>query len=168
MRVVDILLSFPMILLAICLIAFFGSSLANVMIAVGISLSPRFARIARGLTPFGQGVRLYRGSPRHGRRPAPDLLQACPPQHLRPPSRHGHALRLDGHPDRIEPELPGSRSPAAGPDLGVDHQRGREDPRLAPWISTFAGVVIMITVLAFNLLGDALRDFLDPRLRRQI
>ena len=50
MRVVDIMLSFPMILLAICLIAFLGSTLQNVMIAVGISLSPRFARIARGLT----------------------------------------------------------------------------------------------------------------------
>jgi peptide/nickel transport system permease protein len=40
--------------------------------------------------------------------------------------------------------------------------------RLAPWISTFAGLVIMVTILSFNILGDTLRDFPDPRLRRQV
>ena len=45
---------------------------------------------------------------------------------------------------------------------------GREVLRLAPWISTFAGAVIMVTILSFNILGDTLRDYLDPRLRRQI
>jgi peptide/nickel transport system permease protein len=54
------------------------------------------------------------------------------------------------------------------PTWGSIINEGREVLRIAPWISTFAGLVIMITILSLNILGDALRDFLDPRLRRQI
>ena len=54
------------------------------------------------------------------------------------------------------------------PTWGSIINEGREVLRIAPWISTFAGLVIMITILSFNILGDTLRDFLDPRLRRQI
>jgi peptide/nickel transport system permease protein len=54
------------------------------------------------------------------------------------------------------------------PTWGSIINEGREVLRIAPWISTFAGLVIMIMILSFNILGDTLRDFLDPRLRRQI
>jgi len=54
------------------------------------------------------------------------------------------------------------------PTWGSIINEGREVLRIAPWISTFAGLVIMVSILSFNILGDTLRDFLDPRLRRQI
>ena len=54
------------------------------------------------------------------------------------------------------------------PTWGSIINEGREVLRIAPWISTFAGLVIMVTILSFNILGDTLRDSLDPRLRRQI
>ena len=54
------------------------------------------------------------------------------------------------------------------PTWGSIINEGREVLKLAPWVSTFAGAVIMVTILSFNILGDTLRDYLDPRLRRQL
>ena len=168
MRVVDILLSFPMILLAICLIAFFGSSLANVMIAVGISLSPRFARIARGLTLSVKEFDYIEAARAMGAGPLRICLRHVLPNIFAP--LLVMATLYVSTAILIESSLSylGLGVQPPDPTWGSIINEGREVLRLAPWISTFAGAVIMITVLAFNLLGDALRDFLDPRLRRQV
>jgi peptide/nickel transport system permease protein len=168
MRVVDIMLSFPMILLAICLIAFFGSSLTNVMIAVGISLSPRFARIARGLT-LTVKEQVYIES---ARALGAGSLRICF-RHVLPnifsPLLVTATLYISTA-ILIESSLSylGLGVQPPDPTWGSIINEGREVLRIAPWISTFAGLVIMITILSFNILGDTLRDFLDPRLRRQI
>ena len=168
MRVVDIMLSFPMILLAICLIAFFGSSLANIMLAVGISLSPRFARIARGLT-LAVKEQVYIES---ARALGAGSLRICF-RHVLPnifsPLLVTATLYISTA-ILIESSLSylGLGVQPPDPTWGSIINEGREVLRIAPWISTFAGLVIMITILSFNILGDTLRDFLDPRLRRQI
>jgi peptide/nickel transport system permease protein len=168
MRLVDILLSFPMILLAICLIAFLGSSLANIMIAVGISLSPRFARIARGLTlavkeqTYVEAARAV-GAGSMGicfRHVLPNILS---PLLVTATLYTSTAILIESSLSYL-----GLGVQPPDPTWGSIINEGREVLRIAPWISTFAGLVIMITILSFNILGDALRDFLDPRLRRQI
>jgi ABC-type dipeptide/oligopeptide/nickel transport system permease subunit len=168
MRVVDIMLSFPMILLAICLIAFFGSSLSNVMIAVGISLSPRFARIARGLTLTVKEQVYIESAKALGA----GSLRICF-RHVLPnifsPLLVTATLYISTA-ILIESSLSylGLGVQPPDPTWGSIINEGREVLRIAPWISTFAGLVIMVTILSFNILGDTLRDLLDPRLRRQI
>jgi peptide/nickel transport system permease protein len=168
MRMVDILLSFPMILLAICLIAFLGSSLTNVMIAVGISLSPRFARIARGLTLAVKEQTYIEAAKAVGAGSMGICLRHVLPNILAP--LLVTATLYTSTAILIESSLSylGLGVQPPDPTWGSVINEGREVLRLAPWISTFAGLVIMITILSFNILGDALRDFLDPRLRRQI
>jgi peptide/nickel transport system permease protein len=167
MRLVDILLSFPMILLAICLIAFLGSSLANVMIAVGISLSPRFARIARGLTLTVKEQAYIEAARAVGAGPMSICFSHILPNILAP--LLVTATLYTSTAILIESSLSylGLGVQPPDPTWGSIINEGREVLRIAPWISTFAGLVIMITILSFNTLGDALRDFLDPRLRRQ-
>jgi len=168
MRLVDILLSFPMILLAICLIAFLGSSLTNVMIAVGISLSPRFARIARGLTLAVKEQTYIEAARAVGSGSMRICFHHVLPNILSP--LLVTATLYTSTAILIESSLSylGLGVQPPDPTWGSIINEGREVLRIAPWISTFAGLVIMITILSLNILGDALRDFLDPRLRRQI
>jgi peptide/nickel transport system permease protein len=168
MRLVDILLSFPMILLAICLIAFLGSSLTNVMIAVGISLSPRFARIARGLTLAVKEQTYIEAARAVGSGSMRICFRHVLPNILSP--LLVTATLYTSTAILIESSLSylGLGVQPPDPTWGSIINEGREVLRIAPWVSTFAGLVIMITILSLNILGDALRDFLDPRLRRQI
>jgi peptide/nickel transport system permease protein len=168
MRVVDIMLSFPMILLAICLIAFLGSTLQNVMIAVGISLSPRFARIARGLTLSVKEQAYIEAARAMGAGSTKICFSHVLPNILAP--LLVTATLYVSTAILIESSLSylGLGVQPPDPTWGSIINEGREVLRLAPWISTFAGAVIMVTILSFNILGDTLRDYLDPRLRRQI
>ncbi len=168
MRVVDIMLSFPMILLAICLIAFLGSTLQNVMIAVGISLSPRFARIARGLTLSVKEQSYIEAARAMGAGSTKICFSHVLPNIFAP--LLVTATLYVSTAILIESSLSYLGLGVQPPDAtwGSIINEGREVLRLAPWISTFAGAVIMVTILSFNILGDTLRDYLDPRLRRQI
>jgi len=168
MRVVDIMLSFPMILLAICLIAFLGSTLQNVMIAVGISLSPRFARIARGLTLSVKEQSYIEAARAMGAGSTKICFSHVLPNILAP--LLVTATLYVSTAILIESSLSYLGLGVQPPDAtwGSIINEGREVLRLAPWISTFAGAVIMVTILSFNILGDTLRDYLDPRLRRQV
>jgi peptide/nickel transport system permease protein len=168
MRIVDIMLSFPMILLAICLIAFLGSSLTNVMLAVGVSLSPRFARIALSLTLsvkeqvfIDAAKALGAGSLRICfRHVLPNIFS---PLLVTATLYISTAILIESSLSYL-----GLGVQPPDPTWGSIINEGREVLRINPWISTFAGVMIMITILSFNILGDTLRDFLDPRFRRQV
>ena len=76
-----------------------------------------------------------------------------------------HPLHRDRHPDRGRPVLPRAQHPTAPPSWGNILSEGRQYIKCCPWITTFSGLAIMLAVLAFNLVGDSLRDLLDPRLR---
>jgi len=168
MRGVDIMLSFPMILLSILIIAFFGSSLLNVMLAIGISLAPRFARLARGLTLSVKELEYIEAARAMGA----GWLRICI-RHIFPniltPLMVTATLYISTA-ILIESSLSymGLGVQPPDPTWGSIINEGRQVIRIMPWISIFAGLAITITILALNILGDALRDILDPNLRRQI
>jgi len=168
MRGVDIMLSFPMILLSILIIAFFGSSLINVMLAIGISLSPRFARLARGLTLSVKELEYIEAARAMGAGKLRICIRHIFPNILTP--LMVTATLYISTAILIESSLSymGLGVQPPDPTWGSIINEGRQVIRIMPWISIFAGLAITITILALNILGDALRDILDPNLRRQL
>jgi ABC-type dipeptide/oligopeptide/nickel transport system permease subunit len=168
MRGVDIMLSFPMILLSILIIAFFGSSLINVMLALGISLSPRFARLARGLTLSVKELEYIEAARAMGAGKLRICLRHVFPNILTP--LMVTATLYVSTAILIESSLSymGLGVQPPDPTWGSIINEGRQVIRIMPWISIFAGLAITITILSLNILGDALRDILDPNFRRQI
>ena len=165
MRVVDIFLSFPTILLALAIMAALGSSLTNVMIAVGITLAPRFARLVRGsvlsereqeyvLAARGLGMIDFRIIFGHV---LPNVLA---PIIVLSTLNVSYAILAEASLSFLGL---GVKPPT--PTWGSIISDGRAFLDIAPWISLFSGFAIMLAVLGFNLFGDGLRDALDPFLR---
>ncbi|MBM3451452.1 MAG: ABC transporter permease [Armatimonadetes bacterium] len=165
MRVIEVLMSFPLILLAIAIVAVLGPGLTNLMIAVGISSVPQFARLVRGEVlrvrgrEFVEAARAIGGSQTRimARHILPNVISAIvilATLRISTVILTESALSFLGL--GISPPTPTWGSMIAD---------GTKWLRIAPWISIIPGIAIMITVLAFNLLGDGLRDALDPRLR---
>lgn len=165
MRVMDVLLAFPAILLAIAIVGALGPGLRNAIVAVGIVGIPAFARVVRGAAlviraqDYVEAARAVgAGSGRILTRhifpnaTAPVIVQATL-------SVGGAILASAGL------SFLGLGVQPPTPDWGGMLASGREFMLQAWWIATFPGVAIMLTVLGFNLVGDALRDLLDPRLR---
>ena len=165
MRLMDAMLAFPGLLLALSIVATLGPSMTNVMIAVGISWVPSCARLVRG-TVLSAKQNLYIEAARTVGASAPRIMFV-------------HLLPNVAAPVIILSSLgvPGSIITAASlsylglgaqpptPEWGLILSEGRSFLQSAWWISTFPGLVIMFTVFAINLLGDGLRDVLDPRLK---
>jgi len=162
---IDAMLAFPGILLALAIIAVLGPGLTNVMIAVGISSIPTFARLARS-SLLSVREREYVESAR-----------AIGVSNVR-------ILRVHITPNIIAPlvvlatlRIPTAILSAAGlsflglgaqppiPEWGLLVSEGRKFIRTGWWVSLFPGFAIMLAVMSFNLLGDGLRDANDPRLR---
>ncbi|WP_038040148.1 ABC transporter permease [Thermus tengchongensis] len=164
-RLVDVMLAFPGILLAIVLVAILGPGLTNAMIAVGIAAVPIYARLVRGVVLSLKALDYV------------EAARALGASHRRILFRHILPNALS--PLLIQSSLQmaiailfaaglgflglGARPPE--PEWGLMLARGREYLAVAPHVATFPGLAIMGLVLAFNLLGDALRDALDPRSR---
>jgi peptide/nickel transport system permease protein len=166
MRFADLTLAFPGILLALVVIAILGPSLFNAMIAVGIAAAPTYARVARAMVlkvkaePYIEAA-ICTGSP-----PARVLVRHILPNILGSlvvvatlgvagAIIAGAALSFLGL---------GAKPPT--PEWGLILSEGRGYLRHAWWITTFPGLAIMLTVLSINLLGDGLRDALEPRMTR--
>ncbi|MDP9368556.1 MAG: ABC transporter permease [Chloroflexota bacterium] len=165
MRFVDIMLAFPGILLALALVSILGPSLTNLMIAVGVSSVPAYARLVRG-SVLSAKENVYVEAAR---------VVGC---------TDGMIMRRHVLPNVAAPVIVlatlgfatailsaaalsflglGSQPPT--PEWGRMLSEGRNYLREQWWIATFPGLAIMVTVLAMNLLGDGLRDTLDPRQR---
>ncbi len=165
MRFMDIIFAFPAILLAIAIMAVLGTSLFNLVIAIGIVYTPQFARVARAAAltvrslEFVDAARaLGLANPRIiGRHLVPNVLAPVIVQvslSLSLAILSESALSFLGL---------GTQPPT--PSWGNMLSEGRQFLELAPWNAIFPGLAIMLVVLGFNLLGDGLRDLLDPRLR---
>ncbi|GAC1353770.1 MAG: ABC transporter permease [Herpetosiphon sp.] len=166
MRCVDLLLAFPGILLALAIVAILGPSLVNLMIAVGISSVPEYVRVTRGsvlsvkerdfvLAARTVGVRDSAVLFRHI---LPNIMAAIivlATLGMAAAIITGSALSFLGL---------GIRPPT--PEWGNMLSEGRQFLQRAWWVAFFPGLAIMLTVFAINLLGDGLRDALDPRMRR--
>jgi len=165
MRMIDIMLAFPGILLALAIISMLGPSLTNLMIAVGISSIPTYARLTRG-SVLSAREQVYVDAARSIGSPNRRILV----QHILPniiaPIIVAATLGV-GAAILWAAALSflglGSQPPT--PEWGRMISEGRQYMRTQWWISTFPGIAIMITVLAMNILGDGLRDVLDPRLK---
>ncbi len=165
MRIIDVMLSFPSILLALAIVAVLGRSLSNVMLAIGIATIPVYARIARASTLSVREFDYVTAAHAIGMPTSRILLRHILPNVLAPlivittngiagAIIAGAALSFLGL---------GAQSPT--PEWGIMLSDGRVYLRTAWWVTTFPGLAIMITVMAINLLGDGLRDVLDPRLK---
>ncbi len=165
MRLVDIMLSFPTILLALAIMAALGSSLTNVMIAVGITLAPRFARLVRGSVLTVRELDYIHAARALGMRDMRIIFLHIFPNVTAPiiimaTVNVAYAILAEASLSFLGL---GVRPPT--PTWGAIISDGRSFLDIAPWISLFSGFVIMIAVLGFNLFGDGLRDALDPTLR---
>jgi peptide/nickel transport system permease protein len=165
-RIVDILFSFRLLLLAITVMAILGPSLTNTMIAIGISLFATFTRLARGEVLSAKHLDHIEATRAVGAG-TPRLLFRHILPNIMGPLIVFSTLRL-GVAILSESALSflGLGPPPPTPAWGMMVNEGLNQLRSAWWVSTIPGIVITIVVLAFNLLGDGLRDALDPRLRR--
>jgi peptide/nickel transport system permease protein len=167
MRIVDLNLAFPLILLALAVVALLGASLRNLIIVMAITTWMIYARVVRGLTlalreqEFVQAIRAL------GAHDARIIARHVLPNVL-PPVMVIWTLEV-ARVILMESALSflGLGVPPPTPTWGRMLAEGRDYLTVAGWISIFPGIAIMVTVLGINFLGDGLRDLLDPRLRQQ-
>jgi peptide/nickel transport system permease protein len=167
MRWVDLMLAFPGILLAMSLVAILGTSLFNLMLAVGIAAIPEYTRVVRGTVLSAREAEYVTAARVSGTRDRAIVLRHILPNVL-PPVIVLATLGIAGA------IILGSTLSFLGlgikpptPEWGNMLSDGRSMIRHQWWVSFFPGLAIMLTVLAINLLGDGLRDALDPRLRNR-
>ena len=165
MRLMDVLLAFPAILLAIFITAILGPSLPNTMIAVGIVYIPHYARIVRSSVLslreqlFTQAIGHLGGS--HGRIIRGHILpNSLPPIIVYATLGMGTAVLQAAALGFL-----GLGAQPPQPEWGAMLSEGRQYIQLAPHVAAFPGAAILFLVLGFNLFGDGLRDALDPSLR---
>jgi len=164
-RIVDLMLAFPEILLALAIVAILGPSLQNVMIAVGVAAVPRYVRVVRGSTLATRNMVYVEAARVVGANDVRILARHVLPNVLAPVivlATLGVAGAILAGASLSYLGL-GAQPPT--PEWGKMLADGRQFLRNYPWITTMPGLAIMITVLAINLFGDGLRDALDPRLK---
>ncbi len=167
-RVMDVFMAFPLIIMALAVVAVFGTGVENVILAITIPFIPRCARVVRS---SALSVREM---------PYVDAARACGFGHTRIILRHmapnvlapflimltafvGQAILLEASLSYL-----GLGVTEPTPAWGLMLQGGAEEyAESAPWIAVFPGLAITLAVFGFNLFGDAVRDTLDPRLRSQ-
>ena len=165
MRLIDILLAFPGIILAILIMATLGPSLVNVMIAVGLSAIPWYARTVRASTLVIKEYDYILATRAVGSSPLRIMFRHVLPNVITPVivlstiGMAGAILAISG----LSYIGLGAQPPS--PEWGSMLSQARLYLQRAWWITTFPGLAIMMAVMAINLIGDALRDALDPRLR---
>ena len=165
MRLIDLLLAFPGILLALGIVAVLGPGMTNIMIAVGISSIPAYTRVVRGSVLSAKENMYVEAARVIGCREPRILFRHLLPNILAPIivlSSLGTAIAIL-YAAALSFLGLGVQPPVA--EWGGMLSDGREWLTVAWWITTFPGVAIMIAVICINLIGDGLRDALDPRLQ---
>ena len=167
MRLADVLFAFPIMLLAIGVIAILGTTTASTVIAIAVVYAPIFARLLRGPTLVLRSADYVHAARSFGARDTriifhhivPNLVSVILVQASLSLST---AILLEASLSFLGI---GAQPPA--PSLGRMLSEGRDTMFIAPWAAIFSGLAILLASLGFNLLGDGLRDQLDPRLRGQ-
>jgi peptide/nickel transport system permease protein len=163
-RLVDLLMAFPYILLALMIVAILGPGLTNTMLAIAIAGVPYYVRIARGSALSVRKLEYVEAARASGARSHWILLRHVLVNSLSPILV---AATLDvGYMIMAAAGMSflglGAQPPLA--EWGVMLSNGRQFLRVAPWVSVVPGVMIFLVVLTLNLLGDRLRDLIDPRM----
>ncbi len=164
MRVVDVLMSFPNLIMGLMIMAILGSGMGKLIIAIGIIMAPRFARIAHAPTLAIREQDYITAARALGFSDLRVIFRHALPNVL------GEVLVMGtlwtATAIRIEANLSfiGLGVPPPTPTWGGIIREGMDYLSNASWISLFSGVAILITVLSFNMLGDGVRDIIDPRI----
>jgi peptide/nickel transport system permease protein len=163
MRLMDALMAFPAILLAITVSAVLGASVVNVVIALSVATTPHTARIVRGSVLVVRELEFVEAARALGAGEARILIRhvlanALGPLIVRLTYVFAVAILSEAALSYI-----GVGPPPPAPSFGSIIATGRDFMAEAPWITLFPGLAIIVSVLGLNLLGDGLRDVLDPR-----
>lgn len=168
MRFIDVLLAFPALLLAMAIMAALGSSLLNVIIAITVSIVPRFTRVVHGAVLSIREKDYVQAARALGAGDLKIIFSYFVPNLIGPVV----VLATLWIPNSILVEASlsflglGIQPPTSS--LGNIINEGKSYLASAPWIAFSAGVAIMLLVLSFNMIGDSLRDLLDPRMQKVI
>ncbi len=165
MRIMDMILAFPYLLLAIVVVAYLGPSLQNAMMAIGITYVPRFARIVRGSVLEECEKDYVMAARAVGARNWRIIFINILPNCLGPLIVQTTLSMASAILDAAALSFLGLGAQPPTPEWGGMIARSRALILRASWVMTFPGIAILLAVLGFNLLGDGLRDALDPRLR---
>jgi len=166
MRLIDIMLAFPALVLAIVLAGLLGPSVTNAMIAIAIVYAPHFARVSRGSVLSAKEEVYIEAARVVGCRPLRILALHILPNIMAPLIVLSTLQLSTAILTEAGLSFLGLGTQPPDPSWGIMLSRGRVHMELAPGVAIFPGLAIAITVLAFNFLGDGLRDVLDPRLRQ--
>ncbi len=166
MRFSDFLASIPGMLLSMVIVTVLGQSLRNLIFAVGVTTVPSFIRISRASVLTVRNNEFVEASRAIGLSHFRIIFTQVLPNALSPvivtfTASIGFSIIIAASLSFI-----GFGVPVPNPEWGAMISTGREYARSAPYLMTFPGLAIMVVVLAFNLLGDGLRDALDPKLKR--
>ncbi|MEI6160111.1 MAG: ABC transporter permease [Roseococcus sp.] len=166
-RVADAMLSIPFLILAIALAAFLGPALENAMLAIAISASPIFVRLARGMALDARNTDWVEAARAMGNPPwrigvvhvLPNIL---PPLLVQATLAIAEAIIAEASLSFL-----GLGQQPPNPSWGSMLNSAQRFIESAPWLAIFPGLAIFLVVLAFNLVGDGLRDALDPRSQKR-
>jgi peptide/nickel transport system permease protein len=164
-RITDAMLAIPFLILAIALAAFLGPSLGNAMIAIGITATPIFVRLARGQVLTVRAEDYVEAARSVGNPPLRIVLRHILPNVLPPVIVQATLAIAAAIIAEASLSFLGLGQQPPAPSWGSMLNTAQRFLSQAPWMAIFPGLAIFVTVLAFNLLGDGLRDALDPRSR---
>lgn len=162
-RLTDAMLAIPFLILAIALAAFLGPSLGNAMIAIGVTATPIFVRLARGQVLAARAEDWVEAARAVGNPPARILLRHILPNILPPVMVQATLAIAAAIIAEASLSFLGLGQQPPDPSWGSMLNTAQRFLTQAPWMAIFPGLAIFLTVLAFNLFGDGLRDALDPR-----
>jgi dipeptide transport system permease protein len=166
MRLMDVMLSLPSLLLAIAVVAILGPGLINAMYAIAIVLLPHYVRLTRAAV-IAEAAREYVASSRiAGAGPLRLMFNTILPNCAAPLIVQATLGFSNAILDAAALGFLGLGAQPPTPEWGSMLADALEFIQRASWVVTFPGLAILITVLAFNLMGDGLRDALDPKLKR--
>jgi peptide/nickel transport system permease protein len=163
MRILDVFFAFPSLLLAIALMTIFGGSVTNVIIAIGLVYIPAFARIVRGSTLSVKEKEYIESAKAQGMADIRILLLHVLPNIIGPIIIYATMGIGDAIITEAGLSFLGLGIQPPTPTWGGMLSNGKNYISVAPYEVIYSGIAIMITVVAFNTLGDGLRDFFDPK-----
>lgn len=166
MRVMDLILAFPPLLLALVMVTILGPGLINAMFAIALTLQPYFARLVRAAVMAEKNREYVTSAKLAGAGHLRLMVLTILPNCLAPLIVQATLSFSDAILNAAALGFLGLGAQPPTPEWGTMLANAREFIQRAPWVVTFPGLCILVTVLAINLVGDGLRDALDPKLKR--
>lgn len=165
MMVMDIIFAFPSILLALFIVSALGPSIVNTMIAIGIVNIPVFTRTVRASVKSVKSMDYIKNARSIGLRPREVLFRHVTPNVMAPFTVQATLALSGAILTEASMSFLGLGIQPPNPSWGSMLSDARKYMEMAPWLVIFPAVFIIITILSFNVLGDSLRDVLDPKLK---